>query len=228
MTNAVTVVRARGTLVTAEASLGYDVSRHDVEAGLLEAARAAELEDPFVQVIDLGDFSVLYRVSGLLREVKSLISARSRLRAAILDSLHAADIEIVSPNFMNTRQLGPEVRILPKETAPRVTPPASGLPESLVFDKAEAAGQAEELKDRVAANEAAANALKEKAREVEDEVEAEQLAAEAEKFRQEAERLEAVAEEQEAALKDAQRPQAVHQDQRPPSNPQQGEGETRG
>lgn len=199
VTNAVTVVRAKGTLVTAEASLGYDVSRHDVEAGMLEAALAADLEAPFVQVIELGDFSVLYRVSGLLREVKSLISARSRLRAAILDSLHAANIEVVSPNFMNTRSLGSEARILPKKTVPHVVSLSAGSPESLVFDKAEVAGQVEELKDQAAANEAAADLLKEQASEAPDEPEAVRLAAEAEKVRAEGERLKAVAEEHETA-----------------------------
>ena len=62
----VRVVRASGTIVSATASLGYDVSRHTLEELFVMAAEAAGLEDPFVQVIDLGDFSVNYRIAGFL------------------------------------------------------------------------------------------------------------------------------------------------------------------
>ena len=48
----------------------------------------AELKDPFVQVLDLGDFSVTYRVAGLLEDTKRLLTFRSRLRVAMLDCLH--------------------------------------------------------------------------------------------------------------------------------------------
>ncbi len=193
VTNAVTVVPA-------EASLGYDVSRHDIEACLLKAAAAAGLEEPFVQIVELGDFSVLYRVAGLLKEVKSLISSRSRLRAEMLDALHAAEIEIVSPNFMNTRALPPETRVIPTAKRGKKRPEASegGSPESIVFDKAEAAAETEALKDEAAANEAAAEALKDQARQTEDEAQAAALAAEAERLRVEAERAEQAAAEREA------------------------------
>lgn len=198
VTNAVTVVRATGTLVTAEASLGYDVSRHDIEACLLKAARATGLEEPFVQIVDLGDFSVLYRVSGLLTEVKSLLSTRSRLRAEILDALHAAEIEIVSPNFMNSRALPPETKILPPESRKPRQERASGSPESIVFGKAEAAAETEALKDEVAARAAAAEALEAQAKEAEDEASAARLAAEAERLAAEAEQLEQTVAEREA------------------------------
>lgn len=198
VTNAVTVVRASGTLVTAEASLGYDVSRHDIEACLLEAAVAAGLEEPFVQIVELGDFSVLYRVSGLLKEVKSLISSRSRLRAEILDALHGAEIEIVSPNFMNSRALPPESKILPAKKRGQLSAVEAGSPESIVFDKAEAAAETEALKDEAAAHQAAAEALEEQARQTEDEVRAATLAAEAERLKAEAERVEQAAAEREA------------------------------
>ena len=66
VTNPVKVIRSSGTLVTADVSLGYDVSRVVVERVLLEAATDAELKEPFVYVIGLGDFSVAYRIAGLL------------------------------------------------------------------------------------------------------------------------------------------------------------------
>ena len=64
--NPVQVTRSDGTFVFAEVSLGYDVPRKVVEDVLLEAAEAAELSEAFVHVQSLGDFSIMYRVYGLL------------------------------------------------------------------------------------------------------------------------------------------------------------------
>jgi hypothetical protein len=58
ITQPVRVVRGSGTIVSCELSLGYDVPRERLTALLQEAARAAELEEPFVLVTALGDFSV--------------------------------------------------------------------------------------------------------------------------------------------------------------------------
>lgn len=138
-TRSTTVVRASGTIISASVSLGYDVPRADVERVLRGAGESAGLEEPFVQVVDLGDFSVTYRAAGFLPEVKQLVSARSRLRAAVMDALHEAEIEIVSPTFMNQRQLGDRA-VIPR----RATPGGNGeseqkAPESVIFDKADAA-----------------------------------------------------------------------------------------
>ncbi|MBT8099210.1 MAG: mechanosensitive ion channel family protein, partial [Gammaproteobacteria bacterium] len=64
VTNPVRVMRESGTLLSVELSLGYDVSRHDIERLLNGAATQCGLESPFVQILTLGDFSVTYRVSG--------------------------------------------------------------------------------------------------------------------------------------------------------------------
>lgn len=48
---------------------------------LLQAAGETRLKEPFVQVLELGDFSVTYRVAGLLSEVKQVISTRSACAA---------------------------------------------------------------------------------------------------------------------------------------------------
>ncbi len=66
-----------------------------------------------MQITDLNDFSVTYRVAGLLAEVKQILTARSNLRAMMLDTLHDARIEIVSPTFMYHRQTGGQERNLP-------------------------------------------------------------------------------------------------------------------
>jgi small conductance mechanosensitive channel len=136
-TNPMKVVRASGTIVSAEVSLGYDVDHRQVESLLARAAQASELEDPFVHIVQLGDFSVTYRSAGFLVEVKHLLSARSRLRECILDELHGAGIEIVSPNYMNQRQLAEGRRVLPPPR-PAAAPEKTGEEaEQIIFDKAD-------------------------------------------------------------------------------------------
>lgn len=144
------VVRSSGTVVSAEVSLGYDVDRHDIEAALLKAILAAELEDGFVQIRNLGDFSVNYRASGWLKEAGLLISARSRLRGKMLDALHNAGIEIVSPTFMNQRPLPDGFKFIPKPRA-RVIPEQdkSGHAEGILFNKAEIASAVEQLQTKI-------------------------------------------------------------------------------
>jgi hypothetical protein len=79
-------------------------------------------------------------VSGFLEEVKTLISARSRFHGAVLDQLHLAYIEIVSPNFMNQRQL-PERKVFipPPENTEISSAEDKIQAEERIFDKAEEA-----------------------------------------------------------------------------------------
>lgn len=163
VTHPVTVVRTSGTIVHANVSLGYDVPRGRVEELLLEAANEAELEDAFVLVQELGDYSVTYRIGGLLTEVKSLISARSRLRARMLDALHGGGVEIVSPVFQNQRKLEPDQVFIPKapRTGPASKPEANAAPEEILFDKADEAEAAAEIQKHL-------DALKEELRAAEE------------------------------------------------------------
>ena len=150
VTNPVTTVRSSGTVVSATVSLGYDVSHVQIEELLLEAATAAGLQDPFVLVQELGDFSVSYRVAGMLDDVESLLTSRSRLRTAVLDSLHDGGIEIVSPTFMNQRRLEPDQRFIPRSVERARQPSDKGsTPEDLVFDKAREAEKREKLEERL-------------------------------------------------------------------------------
>ncbi len=158
VTNPVTVVRYSGTFVSATVSLGYDVARGRVEEALLAAARAADLDEPFVQIRELGDFSVQYRVAGFLAEVTHLLSARSRLRACMLDALHAGGIEIVSPTFMNTRQISPDKRFIPPRARGPAPEEAHPVPEEIIFDKAEQAETREQLEEKLTAVPAAPDA----------------------------------------------------------------------
>ncbi len=148
VTNPVKVVRSTGTVVSAEVSLGYGVSRSRVKDAMLQAAQRCGLQEPFVHVIRLGDVSVVYRISGLLTEVKQLLSTRSRIRECVMDELHAAGIEIVSPTFMNTRQLSAEEKIIPKIIRDDESPKSEAAPEDVVFDKAEEAESVEQLRHK--------------------------------------------------------------------------------
>lgn len=160
VTQPLKVVRASGTIIQAEVSLGYDVPHTKVAEILCKAADGSGLKDSFVQVRELGDFSVIYRVAGLLEDVTSLISARSRLRAAMLDALHGANIEIVSPNFMNTRALDDQQRFIPIPSRKTVTQ-VQAQPEQIAFDKAEEAASVEKIRNAIEQTAAELKALEE-------------------------------------------------------------------
>jgi small-conductance mechanosensitive channel len=149
VTHPVRVMRTSGTLLSVELSLGYDVSRHVIEKQLLEAATTTGLESPFVQIRDLGDFSVTYQVSGLLTEINKLIDKRRELRSRTMDSLHEAGIEIVSPTFMNTRSFDRDDQFIPEEETVVVPEETSTSTDALVFDKAEEAESVTRLRERL-------------------------------------------------------------------------------
>ena len=172
ITNPMTVVRSSGTIVSASLSLGYDESHHKVEPLLIEAATHVGLTEPFVQVMELGDFSVSYKISGFLAETKQLLAMRSNLKRAILDVLHAAGVEIVSPNFMNQRVLSSNVAVIPESAGVSKGPgrdPAA-LPEDLIFDKAEIAEEKANWEAKLAELGAKRDALKKDKSEVDAEV----------------------------------------------------------
>lgn len=163
-----TVIHSTGTIISSEVSLGYDVDRNRLEKLLLRAARDAGLGDPFVQIMALGDFSVNYRVGGMLNEVKHLISSRSRLRAKILDHLHNSGIEIASPTLMNQRQFPKETQYIPSWSAASESSPEPSAVEDMVFDKAERATKVDRLRQRLETNLKKMGELEEQAKEVRD------------------------------------------------------------
>ena len=147
-TNPVEVMREKGTVISTDVSLGYDVSRQKIKQCLEKAAKEAEFVLPpfFVHVINLGDFSVVYRVMGILKETDKLLSARSNLNEAVLDALHEAGIEIVSPAFMNQRQVNDTIFIPKKERVKKEEAPRQYL-EDITFDDAKHAGSLEKKKE---------------------------------------------------------------------------------
>jgi small conductance mechanosensitive channel len=82
----ITTTPASGAIVSATLSLGYDVHHGLAEPLLLSAAEASGLKEPFVHLLEMGNFSFTYRVSGLLEDTGLLITAHSNLCRSVLGS----------------------------------------------------------------------------------------------------------------------------------------------
>jgi small conductance mechanosensitive channel len=149
-TKPVTVIRPSGTFVSATLSLGYDLQHDEIEKLLIEAAGRAGLVEAFVRIRSLGDSSVTYEVSGQLAETKKFLASKSALHRAVLDTLHGAGIEIVSPTFMNQRQIKEGRTFVPKVRV-SADPTRDRGPDALVFDKADHVEKVEDLRARLTA-----------------------------------------------------------------------------
>jgi len=162
----VTVVRLSGTFISAKVSLGYDLPHDEIEKHLIKAAESAGLVEPFIRILELGDFSVLYQVSGRLEDTKKFLGGKTALHRAVLDTLHRNGIEIVSPSFMNQRQVTDAGKFIPKvkkKTAAKAKETAG--PDTVVFDKADQVEKAEDLRSLLKALDEEISALEAKAKE---------------------------------------------------------------
>ncbi len=144
----VTTVRSSGAVISVSLSLGFDVHHARVEPLLMKAAEASGLGDPFVHILELGNYSVTYRISGFLEDTKRLLTARSNLCREVLDALHGNGIEIMSPSFMTQRRIDAGTRVIPPAYKARTSEEQASA-EDLVFDKAEEAERLENEKQRV-------------------------------------------------------------------------------
>jgi small-conductance mechanosensitive channel len=133
--NPLKIIRESGTIISTTVSLGYELNRSKVEAALLEAANNVGLTDPFVYITNLGDFSVTYKINGLLKEIDKYFTITSKLNANVMDQLHKSGVEIVSPNFMNQRQVN-DIQFIPKIIKEKKPEQHKKTPEELMFDKA--------------------------------------------------------------------------------------------
>lgn len=185
-TNPVRVTRASGTFIEGVVSLGYDVNQNKIKEALIKAAKSADLEDPFVRVTELGDFSVVYKVYGLLKDAKTIITSQSKLNSALLDALHEAGIEIVSPRFMNQKQVGDTV-FIPKKVKAKEEVKEDEKVEGKIFDKAEKAESIEKRKETLAE-------IDEKIKNVEAAIKANTKEAEIETLKTKSEKLKAIRE----------------------------------
>ena len=175
VTNPCKVVRRDKTIVSATVSLGYDVPHGKVKSLLCKAATDVPLKDAFVQILDLGDYAVTYRVAGVLENVRKLLSTRSKLRENMLDALHGAGIEIVSPSFMYTRTQSAREQMLSLVQDSIEAKHREPNPESIIFDKADEAELIDDLRIRHDNLLKQINTLKEKIKESESDADIEQL-----------------------------------------------------
>lgn len=144
LNNPVEVVRSSGTFISAEVSIGFDAHHVKVEKYLEQAAQKAGLSDAFVHVTALGNFSVNYKVSGMLLDTKSLLTSRSKLHTCILDELHNQDIEIMSPNFVAARPVEASQKFMAKAKVKQSKENITH--EDLAFDKADEAEKTEQMR----------------------------------------------------------------------------------
>ena len=144
----VKVIRESGTIISTEVSLGYDVSRQIIEKELKNAALETGLKEPFVFITKLGDFSIHYKVHGLLEDTNKYFSTRSLLNSMVMDHLHNAKVEIVSPSFMNQRQVNDQ-EFIPKVPKVKEESKKEAAPEDMIFDKAKQAKEIEKKQGHV-------------------------------------------------------------------------------
>ena len=146
-------IRTSGTIISTELSLGYNVPRKKIEKNLLLAAEKAKLENPFVHITELGDFSIKYKVGGLQKDVGSLITSSSDFKKHVVDALHGDSIEIVSPTFMNQRQIQENTLFIPlaeEESTYEADIQKSVLEkttEQIIFDRAIEAENLDKIKN---------------------------------------------------------------------------------
>ena len=116
----------------------------------MSAAKRVGLSTPFVRIEDLGDFAVTYKVGGLLTDVARLVETHSQLRAAVLDTLHEAGLEIVSPVFETSRAFPPDHVFVPTPDKSSIATDVSAE-DKLMFDQASAAAASYDEREAVRA-----------------------------------------------------------------------------
>lgn len=177
-TKAVKNTRKKDTIIATEISLGYDVPHDIIEEALKQAALQAKLTKPYVYIKALGDFSVVYKIHGFLDDSDKYFSSFHILNKKVLDVLHEKNIEIVSPTFMNQRQVNDKEFIPPKTKKQSELVDSSH--EEQIFDKANSFKEIEEHKKKLEA----------KLQDVEDKEQKGKIKAEVEKLENKKEELE--------------------------------------
>ena len=144
--NPVKVFPESGVFITVEVSLGYDVPRNTVEAALIEAASQNGIENAYVEVKSLLDHSINYSLHALVTDLERYFALKSRIHASVVDQLHQSKVEIVSPNFMNTRSIG-DKPIIPEPQKTELV--LDDDIDALLFEKANLADKLELLRDKL-------------------------------------------------------------------------------
>ena len=99
--------RELGLIIHSEVSIGYDVPWRKVHQLLIDAAKATEgvsaEPEPFVLETSLSDFYPVYQINAYIKEANKLPKIYSALFQNIQDKFAAADVEIMSPHYIATR-----------------------------------------------------------------------------------------------------------------------------
>ncbi len=144
----VKLTKKNNTIISTSVSLGYDVSRKTIEKTLIQAAKEAGLKDPYVYIISLGDYSIVYKIHGFLKDSNKFFSTKSLLNAKAIDCLHEQNIEIVSPAFMNQRKVDGQ-DFIPSQKIQKEVKNTQKAPEDLVFDEAIKSEKLETKKEKI-------------------------------------------------------------------------------
>ena len=166
--NPVKLTRKSNTVISTTVSLGYDIPRIKIEEALKEAALEANLKEPYVYIMSLGDFSVVYKIHGFLTDSSQFFSTSSLLNAKVMDVLHKKKIEIVSPTFMNQRRADDSI-FIPKPTRVKQAEESEKSPEELIFDEAIEAAEMEKKRYNLQKLEARKDELQKSLKEEKDE-----------------------------------------------------------
>jgi len=173
-TNPVKLIRKTNTVISTSISLGYDISRKKIEESLIRAALDTGLTDPYVYIMELGDFAVTYQIHGFLKDSGKYFSTTSLLNGKVMDALHEKGVEIISPSFMNQRVVDNK-DFIPKVQAKKAVEEERMSPEELIFDKAIQSAEIEKKKEYLEDIDNKKAGLKERLKEAKDEKEIEKL-----------------------------------------------------
>lgn len=118
-TNYSSSAREYGLIIHSEVSIGYDAPWRKVHQLLIDAAKATQgvsaEPEPFVLETSLSDWYPVYQINAYVKEADKLNLIYSELHQNIQDFFNRADIEIMSPHYIATRD-GNESTI-PKQAA---------------------------------------------------------------------------------------------------------------
>ncbi len=155
VTRPVKVIKKAETIISITLSLGYDIPRTKIEEVLKLAVRKlsdskedVELENSVVHILELGDYAITYRVSAMLKNVNKLITVRSLLRCYIVDELHAAKIEIVSPSFSYSRDVSQQKQFIPPKHNVKATGDEEKDLEDVSQTKSQRIGKIQDFRDK--------------------------------------------------------------------------------
>lgn len=92
-----------GIIVHTKITIGYDEPWKKIESLLIQAAENTDgikrHPKPFVRITALDDFYVEYEINGITDRAKTLSTVYSALHQQILDTMHGAGVEIMSPHI---------------------------------------------------------------------------------------------------------------------------------